>query len=397
MMSTPRLKTLHRLETNQRKFMCIMNDVAKMQQSKYEVSIEREKQEAAQTCDKSISKTRKNLVRRRVLKKCMQTKREEVEKQQANKIFGRYQGETAEYIAGQIDTYLEENHPRLRRKQKINALFKTASEKGVIMDDETMKEKVRNYFTRPLIHIQQIDVNDKESGAVSTIPSLSKPFYTGHVERQFTETPHDFHKERYDAITEIPESDDWNDESDDNDACEKVFIKRKPRHFLTDEVRDARSVQSDTPKTVTMPTQTKEMRPLTLPVLKPERDVEVPVTQAEKPKVDCISELIGRLHRAKDVRDRDAKMKKEKRTKRLQAERVRAAGLRDTRAEQSRNNWGVYEAKKNELLTNISLTKQTIGLRTEEERRNDAINQKGRLYLPPISVTQRVVLTKLGT
>lgn len=395
MMSTDRLKNLHRLETNQRKFMCIMNDVAKMPQSKYAGSIDREKQESAQTSDKDIARTRKTLVRKKVLKKCMQEKREEVEKQQANKLFGRYQGETAEQIAGQIDTVIENNHPKLRRMKKIDVMFKTAYEKGAIMNNETMKDKVRDYFNRPLIHLQHLDSgemssDDERDSLSKTIPPFSKSFYTGQMERHVHNT-HDFHQERYETIAEMPETEDWMEESDDNEHSGKLFVKRKPHHFVTDEVRDTLSVQSEAPKTTVMSTRHKEVRPITLPTVKPERDNTIPIPESEKPRSDCISELIDRIHRAKDTRDREKKIRKEKREKRLQAERVRGLGFNFQSAER---NWDMYEKKRHELFSNISRTKEVIGITENDKGDTISTPAKGRLHLPPIKVTQKIVMSK---
>ena len=400
-MSTPRMKNVQKLETNQRKFVCIMNDVARMQQTKYDGAIDREKQESSQISEKKISKTRKNLVRRKVLKKCMQSKREEVEKQQANKIFGRYQGETAENISSEIDSYIQSHHPKLRRKQKIEALFKSANKNGVILDNETMKDKVETYFTRPLIRIQHFGVkgSPERATATSSLPTVTKSFYTGQAEKHYSDT-HDFHKERYEAIDEIPEHEGWTtEESDDNETPEKMFVRRKTYHFVTEEVRDTLSVQSDAPKTLTIPVQRKEIRPLTLPTKKPERDVAMPITitHSAKPKADCITELIDRMHRAKDTKDRDTRVRKEKRARRLQADRLKAVGSKDSRQDPKGNNWDAYEARRNELLTSISHTKRAIGMEPADETKNGAIGDKGRLRLPPISVTQGAAITKLSS
>lgn len=365
----------------------------KMQHSKYAASVDREKQEAAQTSEKSIAQTRRDLVRRRVLKKCMQSKREEVERQQASKMFGRYDGESVEHIASQIDTHLEENHPRHRRRRKVDWLCQTAYDKGDIMKGETMKDKVRNFFDRPLLHVQTVDEKESsdegdEIASMHTFPPLSKTksFYT---DKDFSVSS----CERYE-LGGIPERDEWHEDSEDNGSNEKVFVRRVIPKFPTDEVRENMSVQSDAPKMTVYSPCKRDIRPLTLPPLKPERDNAVLNTSEETSKPDCISELIERLHTANEKRERESRVRSERRAKRLQADRVRRLDGNNIRTGQSRSSWDVYERKRSELMSSIESTKKVIGLTSEDGTKTDAMEKKGRLCLPPIKVTQKVVLTK---
>lgn len=333
MMSTERLKIIHKQEQNQRKFVCVMNDVAKTQQELYSGYIEKEKHEAAQKSDKAIVVTRRNIVRQRVLKKCMKSKREEIERSNAKKIYGQYHGVPVEQIANQIDTFLEKNHPKVRRRQKINELFQEGYSKGAILDDNTIHNKVNDYFERPLVEVQHIehsDIKDEEEIINSTFPAFSKPFYTGN-----------FQTSSYPPVGETDENE--NDASKrDTEIKEKLFVDRKVSKFLKEDVPDDVSVQSEAPANYVV-TRHKGLRPLTLPPIKIGTDNAVPQKKS-KQKVDCISELIARIHKAKDCREKEIKIKKERRAKRLQHERVFGIGssIRDDRMDSGDNSHDLF-------------------------------------------------------
>lgn len=309
-MSTTRLKVVNRQEQIHRKFVCVMNDVAKLQQESYEGHIEKEKQEVQQMCDKAIVCTKRNIVRQQVLKKCMKSKREEVEKQHASKIFGKYHGVTVERIAGQIDTLLEQNHPKIRRKKKIDELFQDGYSKGAILDSGTMHERITDYFERPLIkshhYADQTGPTDIHLVHKSLPQISSNNFYTGHST----------------SISNVSK------ESKPNDFCfndrfndpDKLFVDHKVRKFLTEDIPDDVSLHSEYLRNKSKYIMsTKCVRPITLPPIKIGTDNS---NAKENPKRDRIADIITKLHKAKEDRDRDVKEKKELRTKRLQAERV---------------------------------------------------------------------------
>jgi hypothetical protein len=372
-MSTERLKIIHRKEQNQRKFVCVMNDVAKTQQDLYQGYIDKEKQEAAQKSEKAIVVTKRNLVRQKVLKKCMKNQREEVEKQNSKKIFGQYHGVPVEHIAGQIDTYLENNHPKIRRRRHIDDLFQAGYSTGAILDHETVQNKVQDYFERPLVEIQHIESpEEKEEKKLlnTTFPVLSKSFYTGN-----------FRTCNHSPVKDIENSELEKDIREEQSE-DKLFVKRKVSKFLREDVPDDVSVQSETPVN-SLITRARRIRPLTLPPIKIGTDSEVP-NKHPKQKPDCITELIERIHRAKDSREKEMKIKKERRTKRLQHERVFGVGssTADTSYSSSDQHEGIFNDWDNNPWRKDK--KDIANAKTKEQETRT--NRKG-LKLPPINVS----------
>ncbi|XP_053381333.1 uncharacterized protein LOC128549105 [Mercenaria mercenaria] len=373
MMSTERLKILHRQEQNQRKFVCVMNDVAKTQQDLYEGYIEKEKHESAQKSDKAIVVTKRNIVRQKVLKKCMKSKREEVERQNAKKIYGQYHGVPVEQIASQIDTFLEKNHPKIRRRRKIDELFQEGYNKGAILDSDTIHNKVQDYFERPLVEIQHkesSEVKDEIKTANSTFPALSKSFYTGN-----------FKMSSHPPAKETANTD--SDKKTKDHSEEKIFVKRKVSKFLNDDVPDDVSVQSETPVN-NLIMHNRGIRPLTLPPIKIGTDSEVP-HRPSKQKPDCIAELIARIHKAKDTREKEIKIKKERRAKRLQHERVFGIGsaVTDDSNDTADHSDGIFSDWDSNPWKKDR--KDLINEKTKEKE--NRMNGKG-LKLPPLNVSK---------
>lgn len=355
-MSTERLKILHKQEQNQRKFVCVMNDVAKTQQLLYEGYIDKEKHEAEQKSDKSIVMTRRNIVRQRVLKECMKNKREDVERSNAKKIFGQYNGEQVEHIASGIDTYLERNHPKIRRRKKVEQLFEEGYRKGAILDNRTVHAKVNEYFERPLIRFPDIpERNDTRKN--NKFPALTRSFYTGNFQcsqhSPVDEKQKDYPKHSSDTGVEAPEI---------------LFVKRKVSKFLNEDVPDDVSVQSETPPVIFHESKGRGIRPLTLPPIKIGTDNYVVPPRKSK---DCISELINRLHKAKSDRDKEKKQKKERRAKRLQHERVFGVGhsseINDVHGSPSNANLK-YEAGKSMISDTGVSTWPTNDINTASEK-----------------------------
>ncbi|KAH3796129.1 hypothetical protein DPMN_149696 [Dreissena polymorpha] len=402
MMSTARLRTLHRQENNHRKLVCVMNDVTKNQQERIDKFVEKEKQEVAQKCEKNIVVTKRNLVRQRVLKKCMKDTCEEIERKQANKLFGKYQGIPMETMAGEIDVYLERHHPRIRRRQKIDELFRNGYEQGAILDSVSIQDRVRDYFKKPLVRLQcdnvghdvSMDSNAADPHAQemsATFPHLTRSFYTG-PRRSTPKTT------SIETIKELPEAEIIKQVDE-----QRLFVNRKVSKFFEEDISDKASVQSEAMKVAAISTTDRELRPITLPPLKlgTDRRDKSPVRGTkEKKNVDCIRELIERLQRAKVSREHEVREKKERRTKRLQADRVvRMATfcseeeMKGRQQAQEIKDLEFYEEKKNELLSSVSNTKQKIKRESDSGRKRGVI-EDGRLYLPPIKVVQRPVLLK---
>ena len=305
MMSTTRLRELYKQEQNHRKFACVRNDMVKSQQEQYESYIEREKQESEQKSQKAIVFTRKNMMRRQVLEKCMKNKREEVERKHVSTLYGKYNGAPVQAIAEEIDPYIKQNHPRERRRKKIEELFTKGYRKGAILDQNTVEDKVEKYFERPLVEVHTN--KDSEVGLSDNmrLPSITQHFYTENIK------PGQFK----DKNGNIPECND----------DKRLFVRTKPRNRFAKNIPDDLSVHSEVASVPKM-TPSKVVRPITLPPIKIGTDNS---TVDGKPKQDCITDIITRINDAKHRREREVKFKKEKREKRILAEKVRGIGQSD--------------------------------------------------------------------
>lgn len=287
MMSTARLKNVYQQEQRQRKFVCVMNDVAKTKQDRYDHFIDTEKAEATQRNKKAIDCTRRNIVRQRVLKKCMQNKREEVEKKQASTMFGKYHGVSVEHIAGEIDTYLQDNHPRIRRAQKINDLFQEGYENGAILDKETVKRKVKRFFDKPLVELHKIqEVDETSSKASPCLPPLGRSFYTSSYAEALKSAKNNIPPSGETVNVQIPPP-----ENEDN----KLFVKRKVSKFLTEHVPDDFSVLNED-QNVQLRKEKAESRPLTLPPIK----IGTDNNETSKPAKGSIAELAAKFAKSKE-------------------------------------------------------------------------------------------------
>lgn len=292
MMSTTRLRNIYQQEQRQRKFMCVMNDVAKTKQDRYDHFIDTEKAEATQRSKKAIECTRRNIVRQRVLKKCMQNKREEVEKKQASTIYGKYHGVTVENIADEIETYLQNNHPRNRRSQKIKDLFEEGYEKGAILDKETVKHKVTKFFDRPLVELHKIQEVDETSSKDSPcLPPVGQNFYTGDYVGATKNTQNVLTLTSGENLNvQIPSPENGDD---------KLFVKRKVSKFLTENVPDDVS-GLDSDENVHVRKEKDIARPVTLPPMK----IGTDNTDISKPAKGSIAELAAKFAKSREKTQR---------------------------------------------------------------------------------------------
>lgn len=288
-MLTTRLRNVYQQEQKQRKYVCVMNDVAKTKQDRYDHIIDSEKAEATQRSKKAIEMTRRNIVRQRVLKKFMHDTREEVEKRQASTLYGKYHGVSVDHIAGEVEEYLRNNHPRVRRAQKIKNLFQEGYEKGAILDKETVKTKVKRFFDKPLVKLHRIpEVDETSSKASPDLPSVRPShFYTGDFNKvskgtQNTLTlPNEKNLERINSIS-------------DNEG-QKLFVRRKVSKFLAEDVPDDLSETSD--DLDIHPNKGKDcIRPVTLPPIK----IGTDSVESSKPVKGSIAELAAKFAKAKE-------------------------------------------------------------------------------------------------
>ena len=288
MLSTTRLRNVYQHEQRQRKFVCVMNDVAKTRQDRYDHFIDTEKAEATQRSKNAIEHTRRNIVRQRVLKKCMQNKREEVEKKQASTIYGKYHGVSVEHITGEIDAYMEHNHPRIRKAQKIKDLFEEGYQKGAILDRETVKNKVKRFFDKPLVELHRIqEIDEVSSKASSLLPPIGSNFYTGNVSN--------ITKGTQNIVTQSNNKNEGVQSTSRENEENKLFVKRKVSKFLTENVPDDLSLISSD-QSFPLRKGNDSTRPVTLPAIKTGTDhVDVP-----KPAQGSIAELAAKFAKSKE-------------------------------------------------------------------------------------------------
>ena len=288
MMTTTRLRNVYQHEQRQRKFVCVMNDVAKTRQDRYDHFIDAEKAEATQRSNNAIEHTRKNIVRQKVLKKCMQNKREEVEKKQASTIYGKYHGESVEHITGQIDSYMEHNHPRVRKAQKIRNLFEEGYQKGAILDKDTVKTKVKRFFDKPLVELHRIQELDESSSKDSAfLPPLGSNFYSGNISN--------ITRDSREIFPQLSNNEQRFENSTPENEGNKLFVKRNVRKFWDENVPDDLSLRSNN-QTSSHRQSKEDTRPVTLPMIKPVKDQ----TDVSRPVKGTIAELAAQFAKSKE-------------------------------------------------------------------------------------------------
>ena len=291
MMLTTRLRNVYQQEQKQRKFVCVMNDVAKTNQDRYDHIIDTEKAEATQRSKKAIEMTRRNIVRQRVLKKCIQNKREEIEKKQASTIYGKHHeaAVSVDEIAGDVEDYMKHNHPRIRRAQKIKDLFEEGLEKGAILDKDTVKHRVKSFFDKPLVELHRIpEVDEVSSKESPCLPSVDKShFYTGDFGKaQAKGTENSL------TVSNVNKLDVSTSQGDNENKA--LFVRRKVSKYLTEDIPDNFSEASDE---VPHPHKGKEnVRPTTLPPIKIGTDSE----DNPKPAKGTIAELAEKFAKARE-------------------------------------------------------------------------------------------------
>ena len=266
-----------------------MNDVAKTKQDRYDHIIDTEKAEATQRSKKAIEMTRRNIVRQKVLKKCMQNKREEIEKRQASTVYGKYHGVSVDNIAGEMEDYLKHNHPRVRRAQKIKDLFEEGLEKGAILDKDTVNHKVKSFFDKPLVELHRIpEVDEISPKASACLPSIGEShFYTGDLSKTQSKGTQNILTISNENKLEVPTS-----EADSEDKA--LFVKRKVSKFLAEDIPDNFSDTSD--ENILLVKVKDRVRPVTLPAIKIGTDSE----DNSKPAKGSIAELAAKFAKAKE-------------------------------------------------------------------------------------------------
>ncbi|KAL3870777.1 hypothetical protein ACJMK2_038820 [Sinanodonta woodiana] len=206
-MDEGRLGFVHRQENKHRKFNVVMNDVIKSRWETYDEYITKEKLRVDHRFQKSKMLIRRALVRQKVLQRCLKLRQETVNKRHISPNFGKYGGKPLVAFSRDIDAYIADNHPKMRRFRKIRKLIDDSIESGAILDENRAYQKVQTYFKERLETMgieppvrkekKQEETEEKKKDysryGVPKLPALLNPFMVsqtiqadGKVKEQLT-------------------------------------------------------------------------------------------------------------------------------------------------------------------------------------------------------------------
>ncbi|KAK3095653.1 hypothetical protein FSP39_017202 [Pinctada imbricata] len=144
-MDAGRLGIVRRQENSHRKYVCILNDVIKSRWEIIDQSISREKFEISVKHDKSFIPWKRRFVHQRVLQECMRMRRETTDSK-TKRQYGEYGGKPLYAFTRDINRYISEMHPRLRRERKVRKALSEAVEQGKILDPSVISRKMETHL-----------------------------------------------------------------------------------------------------------------------------------------------------------------------------------------------------------------------------------------------------------
>lgn len=161
-MNEGRLGVVKRQENSNRKYMVIMNDVAKYRKDALKHYFDQEKKEELQRNDRSAGRVRKKAVQSMVLGKCLKMSREDTLTSPTGNLFGHYNGRPIASFSSDVEKYIASKDPKVRKEREIDFLMKKYKETGKILEENQMKNKVKHYFqSRWGVHYKS---EEKEKG-----------------------------------------------------------------------------------------------------------------------------------------------------------------------------------------------------------------------------------------
>ena len=143
-----RLGNVRKQEDSHRKFMCVMNEMARNRFDLTTNYIDKEMNYNTHRQDRSQVQIKREMVQRKILLKCMEMRREDTVDSDNNNLYGHYGGRPMQAFHKDIETYKEETDPKKQKKKQINELMKTSRETGLVMGSAKMNEKVRGYLSK---------------------------------------------------------------------------------------------------------------------------------------------------------------------------------------------------------------------------------------------------------
>lgn len=142
-----RLMNVRKQEDNHRKFLCVMNDVARNQHDYYKSYIQKELHYNISRQERYSVAARKAVTQKRILQKCLELRRQDTGADKDSCLYGHYGGQSLQSLNKDMDSFLAERHPRVQKRKHLDTVMKQSKEKGMILADDKISEKVRQYFT----------------------------------------------------------------------------------------------------------------------------------------------------------------------------------------------------------------------------------------------------------
>lgn len=171
-MNEGRLGTVRKQENSNRKYMCIQNDVAKFRQDELTHIFDHEKEEELRRKDRSAGKIRKKAVQSHVLGKCLQLNREDTLTSPTGNLYGHYNGRPIASFSSDVDNYIKNKNPKVRKQREMQDLMRKYKETGKILEEDQIKGKIRDYLTtRWGVHYKS-EEKEKEDTNVHDLPQI---------------------------------------------------------------------------------------------------------------------------------------------------------------------------------------------------------------------------------
>lgn len=142
-----RLMNVRKQEDNHRKFLCVMNDVARNQHDFYNAYIKKELHYNISRQERSSVAVKKAITQKRILQKCLELRRQDTDADKDSCLYGHYGGKSLRSLNKDMDSIIAERHPNVQKRKHLDTVMKESKEKGMILGDDKMSEKVRQYFT----------------------------------------------------------------------------------------------------------------------------------------------------------------------------------------------------------------------------------------------------------
>ena len=144
-MDEGRVAACHRLENKRRKFLIVVNDVVKSKYDVYAEYVDHAHMTRTNQLDKSQMFVKRALARQKILRKCMQMRRANID---PGNLYGRYGGKPIESFSRDIEHFMTYNHPKARRQRYLHQLKEESLDKGAILKEHVASDKIARWMER---------------------------------------------------------------------------------------------------------------------------------------------------------------------------------------------------------------------------------------------------------